>query len=141
MSSRRKFIQLSSIVTSGVCCGLSSTLIQSCTNIKSVNAKYTNGRIVVPKSDLIIDKKIVVNNMALQAPIYLSIEGEKETAVLMLCTHNDCELMPTGTYLFCPCHGSEFTNDGEVTKGPAIQSLSEFIITSDETSYYLKLKQ
>ncbi|MDC3260246.1 Rieske 2Fe-2S domain-containing protein [bacterium] len=106
-----------------------------------MNAKYTNGRIVVPKSDLIIDKKIVVNNIALQAPIYFSIEGKKETAILMLCTHNDCELKPIGTYLFCPCHGSEFTNSGEVIKGPAIQSLSEFAITSDETSYYLKLKQ
>ena len=141
MNSRRKFIKQSTVVSVGVCCGLSSLFIGSCTNLKSVNAKYDKGKIIVPKSDLAEQKKIVVNNMALQAPIYFSIENEKETAVLMLCTHNDCELKPTGTYLFCPCHGSEFTNEGQVTKGPAVESLSEFIITKDETNYYLKLKQ
>ncbi|MBL4624338.1 MAG: Rieske 2Fe-2S domain-containing protein [Flavobacteriales bacterium] len=106
-----------------------------------MNGKYDEGRIIVPVTDLAEEKKIIVNNMALQAPIYLSIGNNKETAVLLLCTHNDCELKPTGTYLFCPCHGSEFANDGQVTKGPANESLAEFIITKDETNYYLKLKQ
>ena len=139
MSSRRKFIKQSAIITTGVCCGLSSTLLQSCNSLKSVNAKYIKGQIVVPKSSFAEEKKIKVNNLSLQAPIYFSIENDKESAVLLLCTHNDCELKPTGTYLFCPCHGSEFTNEGRVTKGPAIEGLSQFEITKDDMNYYLKL--
>ncbi|MBL4651409.1 MAG: Rieske (2Fe-2S) protein [Flavobacteriales bacterium] len=141
MNSRRKFIKQSAIISAGTCCGLSGLFLQGCSNLKSVNGKYDKGQIVVPIADLAEEKKIIVNNMALQAPIYLSIENNKETAVLLLCTHNDCELKPTGTYLFCPCHGSEFTNEGQVTKGPANENLAEFIITKNETNYYLKLRQ
>ena len=77
MGSRRKFIKQSALVSAGICCGLSSGLLQGCSNLKSVNAKYDQGRVVVPKSDLVEEKKIKVNNLALQAPIYFSIENGK----------------------------------------------------------------
>src|SRR5882724_12958477 len=39
------------------------------------------------------------------------------------CTHRDCKLDRTATGFLCRCHGSTFTPDGTVTKGPATRDL------------------
>lgn len=37
----------------------------------------------------------------------------------LTCTHLGCRLEASGPELKCPCHGSEFDRDGNVTRGPA----------------------
>lgn len=48
-----------------------------------------------------------------------------------LCTHLTCSVQPlAGTeVLHCPCHGSEFTLNGGVTHGPAVDPLSPLSFT------------
>ena len=43
-----------------------------------------------------------------------------------LCTHLTCAVQPLPGLLHCPCHGSQFTLEGAVTHGPAIDPLRVF---------------
>ena len=46
-----------------------------------------------------------------------------------VCTHRACRIKPKGNDGFvCPCHGSTFTREGEVTQGPARRNLPRFAI-------------
>lgn len=40
-------------------------------------------------------------------------------AVSIVCTHLGCIVKPTGAGFECPCHGSRFAKNGDVTGGPA----------------------
>jgi cytochrome b6-f complex iron-sulfur subunit len=44
-------------------------------------------------------------------------------AVSTICTHLGCVVKTSTDGFECPCHGSRFTRDGEVTRGPAPQAL------------------
>ncbi|MEK7834044.1 MAG: Rieske 2Fe-2S domain-containing protein, partial [Acidobacteriota bacterium] len=45
-------------------------------------------------------------------------DGEGVHAISTICTHLGCVVKPTTEGFECPCHGSRFAVDGEVTKGP-----------------------
>ena len=61
-------------------------------------------------------------------PIILVNTGGKIRAFSGLCTHESCELgwNQRQQLIRCPCHGSGFTPDGKVERGPAARPLPEF---------------
>jgi len=66
-------------------------------------------------------------------------DGEGVYAVSTICTHLGCVVKPVPEGFECPCHGSRFARDGEVTKGPAPRALPWFkvglaggLVTIDE---------
>jgi cytochrome b6-f complex iron-sulfur subunit len=56
-------------------------------------------------------------------------EGSKVAAISTTCTHLGCIVTPSGTGFQCPCHGSQFDVDGNVTGGPAPKALSWYQVT------------
>lgn len=54
-------------------------------------------------------------------------------ALLMQCTHMDNQLVPAQNGFSCSLHGSRFSSDGEVVKGPAEISLKKFKTTVSNT--------
>lgn len=50
-------------------------------------------------------------------------EGERVCAISTTCTHLGCIVAPSETGFACPCHGSRFDQDGNVTGGPAPKPL------------------
>jgi cytochrome b6-f complex iron-sulfur subunit len=50
-------------------------------------------------------------------------EGDKVAAISTTCTHLGCIIAPSATGFQCPCHGSQFDIDGNVTGGPAPRPL------------------
>jgi cytochrome b6-f complex iron-sulfur subunit len=50
-------------------------------------------------------------------------DGEGTYAVSTICTHLGCVVKPNEQGFECPCHGSRFASNGEVTKGPAPRPL------------------
>jgi cytochrome b6-f complex iron-sulfur subunit len=54
-------------------------------------------------------------------------------ALSKLCTHSQCTITYNHTTgnMPCPCHGSTFTTDGAVTKGPAASNLKKYSVTKD----------
>lgn len=51
-------------------------------------------------------------------------EGDKVAAISTTCTHLGCIVSISDTGFACPCHGSRYDQDGNVTGGPAPKPLS-----------------
>jgi cytochrome b6-f complex iron-sulfur subunit len=56
-------------------------------------------------------------------------EGAKIAAVSTTCTHLGCIVGLSDTGFACPCHGSRFDQEGNVTGGPAPRALPWYKIT------------
>ncbi|MEM1136067.1 MAG: Rieske (2Fe-2S) protein [Bacteroidota bacterium] len=64
--------------------------------------------------------------------IVRKVGEEAFIALSRVCTHQGCVIDVNEDASFsCPCHGSEFTKDGEVTNGPAERALSSFKIEKE----------
>lgn len=56
-------------------------------------------------------------------------EGDKLAAISTTCTHLGCIIGLSETGFACPCHGSRFDQEGNVTGGPAPKPLPWFKVT------------
>lgn len=137
---RKDFLKGLGLVTIGACCGTPLLFFTGCSNIRSVQGSIKNNMLSVDKSEMNDGNGAIVLNNNLKAPIYLKkIAEEKYSAVLMLCTHKACELNPVGTILQCPCHGSEFSQEGTLLEGPAETDLLKYRVTSQEDKILIHL--
>lgn len=129
------------LISVSTCCfgiGLGMT---GCTSVRYVKSVFENKKLRVSKLDFADKKFVLVKNSILPTPIYLcKLENENFSALLIQCTHKQCELNPLGNILVCPCHGSEFSNTGKVLKSPAEKDLMKFQVTADEQYIYIQLQ-
>ena len=56
-------------------------------------------------------------------------EGDRIAAISTTCTHLGCIIGLSDTGFACPCHGSRFDQDGNVTGGPAPRPLPWYKIS------------
>jgi len=56
-------------------------------------------------------------------------EGNKLAVISTTCTHLGCIVAPSDTGFACPCHGSRYDTDGNVTGGPAPKPLPWYQVT------------
>ena len=56
-------------------------------------------------------------------------EGDRLAAISTTCTHLGCIVGKSETGFACPCHGSRFDQDGNVTGGPAPRALPWFQVS------------
>jgi len=54
--------------------------------------------------------------------------GDEIVALDLTCTHLGCTVTATPEGFACPCHGSRFSSEGEVLKGPAPRALKRLRI-------------
>jgi Rieske Fe-S protein len=54
-----------------------------------------------------------------------------------ICTHRRCKVAAAGSGFQCDCHGSTFTVEGKVTKGPASRDLPRFAVEKDEQGHLI----
>lgn len=144
---RRAFIKSSCLICAG---GIGAMMfLNSCSTQKYVTGfSKVQNTITIPKSEFIMIKNgaSVQRNFILIKPDTVSfpliIYHTKENvykAFYMECTHQGCELSPYETAMVCPCHGSEFNLEGDVTQGPAELPLKSFVITQDAENIYIQL--
>jgi Rieske Fe-S protein len=78
-------------------------------------------------SALSVGSLIVMSNIA------VARDSDGVYAMSAVCTHQGCLLSDAGTSiqagLGCPCHGSTFSGDGAVTRGPAGAALQHYAVT------------
>lgn len=82
--------------------------------------------------------KVPTSDSGFKFPIFIYRSGEEEfVAYSSECTHFGCEVELSGAGYECPCHGSTFSIEGDVTNGPAKQDLVKFEVTHDEATITL----
>lgn len=60
-------------------------------------------------------------------PLIVVRTGEDSFAVLSpVCTHLGCTVRREPSFFRCPCHGSTYTLEGTVVRGPATNSLDRY---------------
>jgi len=143
LKTRSKFIKETGIISAGIYCGLgTASFLNSCINLKYVQATVDNKKLKVSKAEFGQNTFVVVRYEGLPAPVYLNKLNESlYNALLMRCTHKQCEIKPTGNFLVCPCHGSEFSNTGKVLTSPAERDLISYLVTSDNQNIYIHLNK
>ena len=63
--------------------------------------------------------------------VMLVRKGDRLYATTATCTHKDCVVKHVQGEIRCPCHGSRFDLDGDVTKGPAKSPLARLAIAQN----------
>jgi Rieske Fe-S protein len=58
-------------------------------------------------------------------------EDNRLFAQTAVCTHRACKIRATENGFLCPCHGSTFSLQGAVTRGPARRNLPRFAVERD----------
>ena len=68
-------------------------------------------------------------------------EGGRLFAQSAICTHRYCKLTKADAGFRCKCHGSTFTRDGHVTRGPARRDLPRFAVEQDSHGHLIVYPQ
>ena len=142
---RRTFITSACLACSGAGLGW---LLPSCNTQKYItDFTFASDKLTVKKSVFTVIRKekkiqrkfILLKPEQLQFPLVLYRLNDNEyKALLLQCTHQNCELTPYETMMVCPCNGAEFNTKGEVTQGPAETGLKSFTTTQDDEHVYIR---
>jgi Rieske Fe-S protein len=133
--------------TCGVCVAmgsgfLMSALLSACkTPLGVVKTSAANDLVTIPLNEFEkMDYKLVrLSNYDYDLAIQKNQDGSFTVLVLM-CTHAGHPLTKTGNNYYCTLHGSQFTHEGKVTKGPAEKNMTmlDNHIEKDKLIIYLK---
>ena len=128
-----------------------TAVLTGCGAIPSYRARIIGGRIVVPRSQIETsenknEKKdnfvLLVRSFELAAPIILIVrKNGRHTALSSLCTHQACQVRPSGGLLSCPCHDSSFDLDGKVLRGPAPSDLRKFPVREIAEGFEILIRE
>ncbi len=147
IETRREFIRKSCLL----CAGLSTSafIVSGCQATHYVTGTLLEADLVLPVSEFnsekdLVQKRsfIIIQNDKLEFPIYVYRFSDTEySALWMKCAHQGAELQASGDHLYCPSHGSEYNNLGEVKQGPAETNLRTFPVTVQGDSILINLRK
>ena len=109
-----------------------------------VRAELDQGTISIPRTEFEqgLANTGVFTVRAAGLPIAIVVrrlENGRMVALSTICTHAGCEVRVLPKQFTCPCHGSEFDEQGEVLEGPAEDPLQSFEVTEKENSIEIKV--
>jgi Rieske Fe-S protein len=127
-------------------CGLVSGLaLSACATVPTLHAAVHAGRVRLSRTDLDTafdgGNALLLRADALPEDIYLVRDDANEplAAIGGTCTHLGCQVRPANTFFRCPCHGSTFTLDGDVVRGPASKPLSRYPLSVVDDYFEIEL--
>lgn len=137
MESRRTFAKRAGAVALGL---VPCALAAGCARFNVMPVAFDGRRLTVSRADLGRSNFALVEVPGLVFPIYVyRHEGDRFTAVLTRCMHRGCQVDAVEGHLICPCHGSEYDNDGAILKGPTLAPLIRYPVTGDAEHLYIDL--
>lgn len=124
---RRCFLhQLEGLAAGTMLAGLALP-VGGCIGFHYVTGSLAAGRLRLRLDDFDAEPFALVDVPGFALPLYVYRRGEGEfSAVSTRCMHQGCQVEPVAGHLICPCHGSEYSNDGAVLKGPTRLPLRSF---------------
>ena len=124
-------------------------MLSSCRSTRYISGALGKDGLIIDTAEFITKRKdktvyrsfVIVRNESLQYPVCVYRNSDNEyTALWMQCTHQGAELQASGDRLQCPAHGSEFTNGGKVSNGPADKNLRSFPVSVSDNQIFIDLR-
>jgi Rieske Fe-S protein len=104
-----------------------------------------DGRVALPLADhpsLQEDKSAMVLNIGKRPTTKILLwreSADNYIALSQVCTHSGCGVHLYEKAVFCSCHASTFTKDGEVTEGPASKPLKQYNVALEGAAVVIEL--
>ncbi len=141
---RREFLQRFERTALGACALAASTslpfVMGACASLPTVRGELRDGAVLLPLASLAADGTALVAVPGMDLPLFVRRIGVgKAIALSTRCMHRGCEVEPEAERLVCPCHGSEYTLDGAVLKGPTTRPLARFAVTETGEALVISL--
>lgn len=141
---RRKFLKQSCGACAAVSVGmiLGSSLLESCasTGLSVLKAGSDNGKVKVPLNSFEQNnfKLVRVSGYNYDIAVQKKADGAYSAMVLM-CTHARHPLTKAGNEYYCTLHGSKFSGEGKVEKGPASQPMVHLATSTEGDNLIITL--
>lgn len=124
----------------GLSAGALGVTIAGCGGFYYVNASVQGNRLAIPTAEFAKGRFALVDAPRFRLPLYVYRASDGSySAVSTRCMHRGCQVEPGGDHLICPCHGSEYSNSGEVLKGPTQRPLQRFPVTVEDDHVVIEL--
>ncbi len=138
---RREFLgRVEGLSAGALICGAGLSM-NGCIGFHYVNTTVSGNRLIVRAADFGAGRFALVETPGLPLPLYLyRLEDGSFSAVSTRCMHRGCQVEPVAEHLICPCHGSEYTNTGEILKGPTQRPLQRFPVTREGNNIIIELE-
>ncbi len=137
---RRAFVQRLPVLTAGLAASASAALIGGCASVPYLAPQLTPRGLSLDASELSPEGDAFVQAPDMERPVYIRrLASGSLSAVLAACTHQGCQPEPVGNRLECPCHGSQFSFEGEVLAGPADRPLTRYEIVETDGEIVVRL--
>ena len=137
---RRTFLAKGCALCTAVTTGGAAALLQSCAPLPTFEAHIERGIVRVPVSALATTDRLLVHADTYPYAIALVKNGaDGMLALLLRCTHADTQLSADARGYSCRMHGSTFTSQGNVSRGPAARDLERLRteVRNEHISIYL----
>ena len=124
---RRRFLEKLEAASALAVASSLGVPLQGCIGFHYVTASVDGNRLAIRADDFGQNPFVLVDRPDDTLPLYVyrATDGSY-TAVSTRCMHLGCQVEPVAGHLVCPCHGSEYTNDGQILKGPTPLPLRRF---------------
>ena len=126
---RRTFAKRLTLIPTGLAAGVSSLAATACGGVSYLVPRVHPAGFAVPVSMLAEEGQALVKAPDMPRAVLVRLTDGDPIALLASCTHQGCQPDLIGDRMICPCHGSEFSLDGEVLQGPASRPLTRFEVS------------
>ena len=117
--------------------------LPGCVIVRTYHGSVSGGFVAIDRAEflrLAEDRRAIrVTADGLPEPVLLVETAGSFRAFSSTCTHQQCEVRPSGGLLRCPCHGSAYDLEGEVVRGPAGKPLPTYPVRADEARIHLSV--
>jgi Rieske Fe-S protein len=139
---RRQFIQSSCNLCLLAASGYFYSALSGCSPaFQVIKTEVVNDAIQIPLASLSQSNFQIVRPQGWYYDIALEKKNDGSYETLLLqCTHQQNQLVPTNKGYLCNLHGSQFDKEGNVTKGPAENSLKKYNTTIEQDKLIIHLK-